>query len=113
MRIWDFLAGKKTYLLAGTLLLIALGLLLAGRMSPTAVLFLVSVAVCGFPATFRQALARHQQEELELLEEIAQTGAALMAHNMKVAAAMGELAALDGAHLASECKDEAQEAKNG
>ena len=102
----ESLAGSKTYYLACFLLAVTLCLMIAGRLTPSVALLLVMAAACGFPATFRDALARHHQQELELLQEIAETAAAIMAHNLRAAAETGAQAAGHGAELVTECQKE-------
>ena len=69
-----WLVGKKTYILAYVILASTIFLLLVGKLNTSTALTLLLLAAAGFPATFRAALARHQEEELALL-----TGLALLA----------------------------------
>lgn len=106
--IRQWLKGRKTYLLAGSLAIAALALLVTGRLNAHSAMALLLFAALGFPATFRSALERHQEETLGVLEELAETGAALASHNLPGAFAEGEAAAKAGAALASECNQEAR-----
>ena len=102
----SWLIGKKTYLLAGVLLLATLALLFTGHLSPTTALTLLLFAAAGFPATFRAALEHHQKEELALLVQIAATGVAVSGRNIPAALKLGELAAEESLALARELQQE-------
>ena len=106
LRHW--LVGRKTYLLAGALALATLALLVAGRLNAHSALPLLLLAAFGFPATFRAAMSRHQDEVVELLDELAETAAAVASHNLPGALAAGEAMAKQGEAIAEECQKEAQ-----
>ncbi|WP_162538774.1 hypothetical protein [Granulicella sp. WH15] len=75
------MAGKKTYLLAGVLLLAAIALLLTGQLTPTSAMTLLLVGAFGFPVTFRSAIKRHEQDVLTILQQIALAGVYMRSHN--------------------------------
>ncbi len=79
--ILDWLAGRKTYLVAAGVFLGVLGLVFFGRLTPQLATTVVVLAVPAFAATFRSALARHQQQELVILQAIAAAGRAAALHN--------------------------------
>lgn len=107
MRVfWQWTTGKRTYLLAGALAIATLALLLAGRLSAQTALALLLLAAFGFPAALRAALERHHEESLLLLEELAETGAALAERNLPEAEAMGRAALAHVGELAEECRKE-------
>ena len=110
MALRHWLVGRKTYLLAAALAVATLALLFAGRLNAHAALVLLLFAAFGFPATFRAALERHHDETLTLLEELAETGAAVAVHNMPGALADGEAAMKLGSAIVDECRQEAQTA---
>ena len=94
------LAGKKTYLVAGCLLLATVVLLGTGHLDAAQAVLLLAVSL--FPATFRAALEQHHQEELATLIALAKTGVDLAGHNLPAAARDGEAALASGLHLVSE-----------
>jgi hypothetical protein len=96
------LTGKKTYLVAGLLLLATVVLLGVGKLTVTTALALVMFAVSLFPVTFRAQLERHQAETLLLLGQIAAGGIALAGKNLPAAERDGEAAAATGLRLVSE-----------
>jgi hypothetical protein len=98
--------GRKTYLVSGVVLLTLLLLVFLGELTPDIGVGLMTVAVCGFGATFRHALERHQQEEIAILRSLAQAGAAVANHNTASALQAGETTATLGAKLADEIKQE-------
>ncbi len=102
----QWLMGRKTYLLSGVLAIATLALLMAGRLNAHTALVLLLIAAFGFPATFRAALDRHHDETLTLLEELAETGAAVAIHNLPAAVASGEAAAKLASVIAAECRAE-------
>lgn len=104
--IWGWMAGRKTYLLAGGVLSVLLALVFLGRLTPDVGVGLVTVAVCGFGGTFRHALERHQQEEIAILRRIAQAGAAAAVHNVPGIIQAGSLAISMGEQLAQEVEQE-------
>ena len=98
--------GRKTYLLSGSLLVALLVLVATGHLTPQTAAVLVMIAAFGFPVTLRAALAHHQDEVVELLEEIATTGAAVASHNLPGALGAGRQVFESGEKLADECKQE-------
>ena len=108
LRHW--LVGKKTYLLACALLVATLALVMCGRLTPSAGMVLVMIAVCGFPVTIKASLDRHQQEAIELLTELAEVGAALAGHNLPGVVTGGEAAIRQATAIAQECNQEEQPA---
>ena len=106
MAFRDWMAGKKTYLLAGVILLVAAMLGLRDELTPETATFLLVVSVPGFAVTFRSALMRHHQEELMILEELAETGAAVAARNLPAAVEDVVKVAAAGERLVEECQQE-------
>ena len=106
VRAW--LQGKKTYVLAGLLLALTLALVWTGRMTPAWAMTLIAVAACGLPVTFKASLERHRATELELLEEIAESGTALAAHNSAALEAGLQRIYNTGSALVGECQEEAK-----
>jgi len=104
--IWRWMAGRKTYLVAGMVLLTLVALVFLGRLTPDTGVALVTLAAAGFAATFRAALERHQKEEIALLQSIALAGAAAAAHNVPGAIRAAEAAIPQGAQLAEELSKE-------
>lgn len=104
--IWGRMAGRKTYLLAGLVILAMFALVFMGRLTPETGGALMTLAAAGFAATFRDALERHQKEEIALLKTIAQAGAAAAAHNVAGALAAAEDALPQGVALAHELNQE-------
>lgn len=87
--IRGWMAGKKTYLLAAGILLVGLGLLLTGKLTPATASGLILFAACAFPVTYRAALERHQKDTLAALQQIALVGASVTVHNYPEARAEG------------------------
>jgi hypothetical protein len=77
----DWLAGRKTYLLAAVLVQAVLVLVFLGRLTPETAAALGLLAASGFAVTFRSALERHQAEEIALLQDVARAGGAVAVHN--------------------------------
>jgi hypothetical protein len=101
-----WMAGKKTYLLAGGVILVLLVLVALGRLTPETGTALLVFAACGFGVTFRAALQRHQEEEIAILKGIAQAGAALATHNVPGALRAAESIAPQGMQLVQELQQE-------
>ena len=99
--------GKRTYFVAGWFVVAALVAGATGRATPRVLQSLLIIAVCGLAATFRSALERHHEEEMELLEELAETGACLASRDLPKAAASAARAASVGIELVQEVKEEA------
>jgi len=106
--IRQWLVGKKTYLLAGILLLVTVGLVATGKLTPQTAMSVALVAACGFPITFRAALANHQAQILEVLGEAAESGAALATRNYTAFRAAATAAGDNLAVLVPEIRDEVQ-----
>ena len=106
--ISGWLRGRKTYLLAGGLLTVTLGLVFTGRLTVSSAMSLGLIAAAGFPATFRAALAQHHDDELALIEAVAATGVGVAAHNLVAAESSGAEALRAGIKLVGECKADAQ-----
>lgn len=104
--ISGWLAGRKTYLLAGVVILALLALVFLGKLTPDTGVALVTFAVAGFGVTFRHALQRHQDEEIALLRGIAQAGVDVAAHNAPAALAVAETELPQGVKLAEELRTE-------
>jgi hypothetical protein len=79
IRIW--LLGKKTYLLAVLLVVTVLALVLLGRLTPETALTVALVFAGLLSASFRSAIELHHAEVMDVLEEVAEAGAALRAGN--------------------------------
>lgn len=105
-RIWEWMAGRKTYLVAGTVLFALAVLVFLAKLTPDAGVGLVTVAVCGFGATFRHALERHQREEIAILSGIAEAGRWTIAHNVPSAAEAIVATLPQGVKLAEEIQHE-------
>lgn len=88
MRIRGWLAGRKTYILAGLVVLTILVLVFCGMLTPEAAYTVALVALAGFAVTFRSALADHQAQVISVLMDVGNLGAAVRGHNKE-----GELAA--------------------
>jgi hypothetical protein len=104
--ISEILAGRKTYLVAGGVILVLLGLVFFGRLTPELAVGLLTSAVCGLGITFRSALARHQAEEIEILRDIALAGTMVVAHNAVGALKIAQQALPEGVQLAQELSQE-------
>ena len=102
----DWLAGRKTYLLAGVTILVLLFLVFLGKLTPESGCVLVAFAVSGFAVTFRHALERHHQAEVSLLLDIATAGLAYRQHNRGALASAAEAALHDGTGLATDLNKE-------
>jgi hypothetical protein len=103
MKVWiGWLEGKKTYILAGAVCLVVLVLVYLGRLTPTTAMAIALLALGGFAATFRAALAAHQEDLLDLLQAVAATGVAVAAHNSGAALKAGAAAVEDGARVEQE-----------
>lgn len=96
-----WMAGRKTYWVATTLFLVVLGLVFDGRMDPATAASLGLFGMAGFAVTFRAALAHHQAEVIQILQQIAAAGSAARSHNQQAEltdlVAAGQL----GLHLAT------------
>lgn len=101
-----WMAGKKTYLLAGGVILVLLVLVGLGRLTPETGTALLVFAACGFGVTFRAALQRHQAEEIAILKGIAQAGAAVAKHDVPGAIRIAVGVAPQGMQLAQELNAE-------
>ena len=77
-----WLKGKKTYLLAGLLILAVIVLVAMGKLTPQNALALSLLALGGFSVTFRSALANHQAQALAILQDASQAGALYRAGNI-------------------------------
>jgi len=104
--ISGWLAGRKTYLLAGVLVSVLLTLVFLGKLTPEIAAGLSTLAVGGFAVTFRSALERHQAEEVELLRDIALAGSMAVAHNALGALKIAQQAVPQGVQLVEELKQE-------
>lgn len=100
------LEGRKTYLLAGGVLLAVVVLVFLGVVSPSNGVAIVTVA--GFACTFRSAIQSHHVSEVALLTDIAAAGVAYRDHNQKALAAAGSAAIEDGTVLAQEVAKESK-----
>ncbi len=106
MTIWAMLQGRRTYVLAGLLVLAAVVLLATGHLTPATAFFLLVLATAGFPVTLRLAIERHHDEVLAELAGVAATGAALTAHNLTEAYKIGSLTVQQGVVLGREIEAE-------
>lgn len=79
--IWGWLAGRKTYILAGGVLLVLLALVYLGRLTPETAALVISFAVPLFALTFRSALGSHQAQVLAVLTDVAAVGYAVRLHD--------------------------------
>jgi hypothetical protein len=100
------MAGKKTYLLAGGVVLVLLSLVAAGRLTPATGPALLVFTAAGFGVTFRAALQRHQAEVVAILQGTVQIGAAVASHNVSGAVKAAEAIAPQGMELAQEINQE-------
>jgi hypothetical protein len=103
-----WMAGKKTYALAGGVILVLLVLVALGRLTPETGTGLLVFAACGFGVTFRSALQRHQAEEIAILKGIAQAGVALTKHDVPGAIRTAMAVAPQGMQLVQELQQEKQ-----
>jgi hypothetical protein len=97
-----WLAGKKTYLVALAIVIVVIVLVVLGKLTPTTAMTVLLFAVGSLAATFRAAMERHQDEEMEILLEIANGGAAYARHDLPGALADGEKAVEGAVKLAVE-----------
>ena len=102
----SWLAGKKTYLLATGGVLVVIALVAMGRLTPEIGIGILIFIACGFGATFRSALQRHQAEEIAILKGIAQAGTALARHDVPGAIRNAMAIAPQGVQLAQELNAE-------
>jgi hypothetical protein len=79
--IWGWLAGRKTYILAGLVVLTILVLVFLGRLTPEAAYTIALTALAGFAVTFRSALADHQAQVISVLMDVGQLGVAVRTGN--------------------------------
>lgn len=103
--------GKKTYLLAGLLVMVALVLVFVGKLTPQLAFMLLLMALAGFAVTFRLALARHSDQVLQFLTSVAAVGVAARKHDREAELAAAESAALTGAELGAEIEQDKNAAK--
>ena len=103
-RIAGWLAGRKTYLVAGVIVAVTVALVFFGRLTPTTASEILVFGVSAFAVTFRSALQRHQDEVLMLLTLAAKAGEAAAAHNSAAAGAAGLQVVKQGVTLVQEIK---------
>jgi hypothetical protein len=99
---WGWMAGRKTYIMAGLVLAVTFTLVFLQRLTPTTAFAVVMFAVSGFAATFRSALQRHQAESVAILIDIAAAGKAAAGHNSVALGGSLMQAAQDSGKLADE-----------
>jgi hypothetical protein len=86
----EWLAGKKTYLLALLLVVTVLVLVYLGRLTPETALTVALVFAGLLSASFRSAIEQHHAEVLNLLIGISEAGADLRAGNKAGAVAVAK-----------------------
>jgi len=105
--IQERLSGKKTYLVAALLVVTVLVLVFLGKMTP-ATAFTVALVFAGLlSATFRAAIEKHHDEEINLLVAISEAGGDVIHHNYYGAAQVAKAVAPVAVKLAAELKAEA------
>jgi hypothetical protein len=89
--IRERLAGRKTYLLAGLLVLTVVVLVFFGKLTPETALAVALVFAGLISASFRSAIEQHHAEVVNLLIDVAEVGVAVRSHNKaaEVSAAEG------------------------
>ena len=105
--IKTWMEGRKTYILAAVVCLVADVLVWLHRLTPDMALSLALFALSGFAATFRAALQRHHEEVLMGLTYVAEAGADVAAHKLPAAVIAGEQAVETAVNLGTEIKQEA------
>jgi hypothetical protein len=108
LKLKGWMAGRKTYLLAGAVCLVAGVLVFFHKLTPATALTVALFALGGFAATFRAALQTHHDQSLLVLQDVAAVGAAVATHH--TASTIDPLllnAAKDSYTLASEIQQEA------
>ena len=105
----SWMAGRKTYLMAGVVFLATVTLVFLGRLNPTTASAVVLFAISGFAATYRSALARHQEEEIAILVTIANAGKAAAARNSPALISAATQVVEQGTKLAGEIAQEQKE----
>ena len=108
--IWGWLAGRKTYILAGIVILIVLALVFFGRLTPTMAAAIAVFALCGFSITFRSALHNHQAQVIAIFQKIADAGGQIHIRNSVVAREDILAAAEDAFGLAQQVRAESSTA---
>jgi hypothetical protein len=109
----NWLAGKKTYILAAVVFVVVIGLVFFGRLTPAVATSVVLFALPLFAATFRSTMERHHDEVVDILTEVAIAGAATAAHNSSGALKAGVAIVEDGARLATEVRMESADVGTG
>ena len=103
-----WLAGRRTYILAGLIVSTAVLLVFLGELTPETASAIALIALGGFAASFRAALDRHQAETIQVLREVALAGMEMSARNVPALIAATSQAVQDGAKLADECGKESR-----
>jgi len=111
-KIRERLAGKKTYLLSGLLVVTVLVLVFLGRLTPETALTVALVFAGLLSASYRSAIEQHHQEVLSLLYLISETGQDVLTHQVGKALPLLKTAAPIAEQLASELKAEHPGAKS-
>jgi uncharacterized membrane protein YphA (DoxX/SURF4 family) len=101
-----WLSGKKTYLLAAILLLTVGVFVFLGRLTPQVAMTVALVFLGLFAASFRDALAKHQAQVIQFLEDTALVGKLTLAKNGKAAAIAGVALATDASELVGQIQAE-------
>lgn len=104
--IWGWLAGRKTYLLSGVVILTLLVLVFLGKLTPDSGAELLIFAVGIFAVAFRNVLQRHHAEAVAILEGVAQAGTAVAARNGAEMVAIAKVTVPQGVKLAEELRTE-------
>ena len=102
----EWLAGKKTYLLAGLLVVTVLVLVWVGKLTPETALTVALVFAGLLSAIFRSAIEQHQAQVLQALAAVAEAGVDARAGNKAAAVAVLKSEASAAEQLAVELKAE-------
>jgi|SRR6185437_5042280 len=85
-----WLKGKRTYILAFVVLAVVGTAVFRGDLTPDVASGILLAALAGFAVTFRAAIADHQAEMMEALQDIAAAGVAVRAHDKAAEAALAQ-----------------------
>jgi len=107
--IWGWMVGRRTYLLAGVVILALLVLVFLGRLTPDTGVALLTFAAGVFAVAFRSVLQRHHAEAVAILKGVADAGAAAAAHNGAEVIAIAKTTVPEGVKLVEEIRAEKED----
>jgi hypothetical protein len=96
-----WLAGRKTYLLAGLVLAVVALAVFSGQMTPDRAYTVLLFATAGFAVTFRSAIETHHTEVIAALMDVGQLGIAVRHGDKKAEEAVVQDLAQQGINFAS------------